>query len=173
MSDWGIATAEEREDAKREGNVGCGRNRPSLHRDGIATIQKPVDHRGRRHAPDGGQRRERELGPIRELAFHHLALDLQADEKEEHGHEPIVDPQDERLAEHERPDADLDRCAEKGLVQALCAGVGQNERDRRRDHQQDASRRFKPQEFTKCAGDALTSAGNVAYGHGTAILAAD
>lgn len=169
----GNPAAEEREDAEREGNVGGGRNCPAPQRDGIPAIQKPVDHGGCRHAPDRGQGGERELGPIRELAFHHLALDLQADEKEEHGHQPVVDPQDERLAEHERPDADLDRRAEKGLIQALCPGVGQDERDRRRDHQQDAARGFEAQEFTDCAGDALTGAGNIAYGHGPAILAAD
>ena len=44
---------------------------------------------------------QRHLRRLRQLALDDLALDLEADQQEEHRHQPVVDPQQQRLGEAE------------------------------------------------------------------------
>ena len=69
-------------------------------------------------------------------------LNLQPDEQKEHRHQRVIDP----VVQGER--ADL------GVIEARIAicerAVGENQRQRSRSHQQDASRRLTGQKFAKC-----------------------
>ena len=121
----------------------------------IASVEPPVDAGWRRHAASRRERGQRELGQIPELALGDLSLDLESDEEEEHGHQSVVDPENEWLREHERPEPDLDRRREDRLVKALGARVGQDERDSRCKHEQDAARRFEPQKVAECGGGSV------------------
>jgi hypothetical protein len=58
---------------------------------------------------------------VPQLPGQDLALDLEADDEEEQGHEPVVDPQQERLRNLERPRAD-------GEVRPPQVGVERGER---------------------------------------------
>ena len=72
---------------------------PQPRRARAAGVERGEDERRHDHPAerrDAGQR-----GPARlaELAVDHLALDLEADDEEEEGHQPVVDPRTDR----ERP----------------------------------------------------------------------
>ncbi len=88
--------AEQGEDAEREGDV-------RRHRDAPAGSPRAAsgdseEDRGRHDgASHGGCDRQRRPACGGELADQDLALDLEADDEEEDGHEPVVDPVDQRV----------------------------------------------------------------------------
>jgi hypothetical protein len=53
--------------------------------------------------------RQHRLARPRQLAGEQLALDLEADDEEEHRHQPVVDPQQQRFEYFECANADRDR----------------------------------------------------------------
>jgi hypothetical protein len=115
----GHAVAEERKHAEREGDVGGRGNRPALRGERIAPVEPKVDRGGQRHP---ARRRERGEHPLRgtgELACLHLAREFQPDEEEEHRHQPVVDPQEQRLGDVEAADPHLDGGVEEAGVGAL------------------------------------------------------
>ncbi len=93
------ARAERHQQRQREGNVGRHRYGPTIHRDGIAPVEPGVHRCRNHHAAESADTRQHDLGERRKLALEKLALDLEADEEEEDGHEAIVDPEQERLAD--------------------------------------------------------------------------
>ena len=72
-----------------------------------------------------------------ERAFEHLALDLKAHEKEEDGHQAIVDPQEQRLLQGKGARAEGDLGGEEGLVGIGPGRVGPGKRGARGDEQQE------------------------------------
>lgn len=58
---------------------------------GVPWLSKMAERR-QDHAAQGGKARQRGLLPTGQLADVELALDLQANEQEEHRHQAIVDP---------------------------------------------------------------------------------
>src|SRR5690606_25759036 len=80
------AAAEDRQNAKGEGDVGGHRDAPAAE-GGLTEVEQGVDGAGDDHAADG--RDDGDGGPLRrgEFADEHLALDLQADDEEEDGHQ--------------------------------------------------------------------------------------
>ena len=59
---------------------------------GIAGVDRDIDQRRNHHAAGGGDARQDAARPGRQLAVQHLALDLEADQQEEHRHQPVIDP---------------------------------------------------------------------------------
>jgi len=51
-----------------------------------------IDQGRDRHAGRGGDAGEGAAGPGRQFSIQHLAFDLESDQKEEQGHQPVVDP---------------------------------------------------------------------------------
>ena len=145
--------AEERQDTQRERNVGGRRYRPAAAANGVCSVEPPVERGGGGHAASRSEGREHDLSGIDQLALDHLPLDLESDQEEEHGHQAVVDPQDQRLGECERTNPDLDRRSEQRLVEAFGARVGEDEPGGRRQHEQDAARRLEPQELMNRIAD--------------------
>ena len=113
----GNARAQQRQHADGEGDVGGRRYRPASQRRRIAGVDGDVDDGGHHHAADGRNDGQRGLAEGRQLALQQLALDLQADQKEEDRHQAVVDPVQQRLVERERADAHADRRIEKAVVE--------------------------------------------------------
>ena len=81
-----------------------------------------------------------------QLAPHQLALDLQPDQEEEHRHQAVVDPQQQRLVERERADAHADRRVEEQAVQPGQRRVVDQQRRQRRRHQHEPAGRLVMEE---------------------------
>ena len=76
-------------DVRRHGNAPTVAPAP-------AGVERDVDERRHHHAADRGNHRQRGLARVPELAFDELAFDLEADDEEEHRHEPVVHPLPQR-----------------------------------------------------------------------------
>ena len=92
---------EQREHAERERDVGGHGHAPPV-RALAAGVPRGVDERRHDHPAERGDRRQRGVSAIAELALDELALDLESDDEEEQRHEPVVDP----VAEGQRPEVD-------------------------------------------------------------------
>ena len=57
-----------------------------------AAVEDKIDECGEDHAHDGGSHGERDLAQVAQLATDELPLELQSYDKEEHGHQAVVDP---------------------------------------------------------------------------------
>ena len=89
---WGATRrAEEAEHAHRDRDVGGHRNAPAVA-PSSAGGERDVDERGHRHPAERGNHRQRGLARLPELALDELALDLEPDHEEEHGHQAVVHP---------------------------------------------------------------------------------
>jgi hypothetical protein len=55
-------------------------------------VQRQEQRRRQHHPADGGDRGQRRPAGIAELTDDQFALDLQADDEEEHRHQAVVDP---------------------------------------------------------------------------------
>src|SRR5262249_9189949 len=95
---------EQRQHRDGERDVGGGWYRPAAHGFRIAEIEGGVDERRRVHAAERGDAWQGRAIEARQLAGQHLALDLEADQEEEDRHQPVVDPQEQRLGELQRAD---------------------------------------------------------------------
>ena len=84
---------------------------------------------------------------VAQLADGPLAFDLQADDEEEDGHQPVVDDVVEVLGEMERPDRDVDRCRPQRLVAGAPRRVRPHQRHRRGHRQQHPAGRLDAQEL--------------------------
>ena len=104
--------------------------------------------------PDRRDDRQHRFAANRELADEQLALDLEPDDKEEERHEQVVDPVHQRLAElpgaHEEPDLGVP----ERIVRAPERGVGEHERDDRRDEQRDRAGDLGVQELAEALAQA-------------------
>ena len=129
-----------------EGDVGGHRDAPPTAF-GSAGVEGEVDQCGHDHAAEGGHRRQRGLAAVAQLADGPLAFDLQADDEEEDGHQPVVDDAVEVLGEMERPDGDVDRRRPQRLVAGAPRRVRPHQRHRRGHRQQHPTGRLDTQEL--------------------------
>src|SRR5262249_18505817 len=144
---------------------GARRGAPPAPADGACPVEPPVERRRPGAAASSREGRERDLSGVGQLALHDLPLDLEPDQEEEHGHQAVVDPEDQGLRDYERPDPDLDGCPEKRMIDALGARVGEDEPGGRRDHEQDTARRLEPQELANGVGGPATRLADVTHRH--------
>ena len=130
--------AEHRDHADRERDVGGHRDGPPT-RALAARVERDVDQRGHHHAAERRGERQRGAPDIRQIPLVQLAAQLESDHEEEHGHEPVVDPEVQRA--HEGPVADLeaDRRVPQRVVGVGPRRVGPAERDRCDDDEHDAA----------------------------------
>ena len=84
--------AEHAEHGQRKGNVGRDRHGPAAHDEAVVVVERREDHRRHDHAAEGGQSGGRHTVERGQLAAGHLAPQLEADEQEEYGHQPVIDP---------------------------------------------------------------------------------
>jgi hypothetical protein len=71
---------------------------------------------GHQHSAEGGESREAREAHSRQVSLNNLALQLQADEEEEHRHQAIIDPQQQRLGDPEGADRDCNRKVQQRAV---------------------------------------------------------
>ena len=83
--------AEQAEDADRHRDVGGHRDAPAFGTV-AAGVDRHVDQRRHDHPAEGGDGGERRPAGAAQLALDQLALDLEADDEEEDGHQTFVDP---------------------------------------------------------------------------------
>ena len=103
-------------------------------------------------AAQRGACRQQRLARRGQLAGQQLALDLQSDEEEEHRHPQVVDPQQQRLGQHEEvADADLAAQLREARVGRAPGRVADDECDQRRHRQHDAAGGFGRDETTDAA----------------------
>ena len=100
LSETGTREPEQREHAERKGDVGGGRDRPAAQGPGACQVQGDIDEGGHHHAAERRHARQNPARPGGELPVQHLALDLQAHQQEEHGHERVIDPVQDAEARH-------------------------------------------------------------------------
>src|SRR3954454_20441046 len=86
--------------------MGIAHPRPPPPPARAARVDAQVEECGEHHAPGRGDRRQARGAWVAQLAAHELALDLQADDEEEDGHQSVVDPVLQVLGDGEVPDAD-------------------------------------------------------------------
>ena len=99
------------------------------------------------HAADRGDRRQGDARGFGQFTVEDLALDFQADQEEEHGHQAVVDPQQQRFFDRQSPDPDTERRFQQGVVEELERAVlGHHGQHRGHDDQQSAGGFFL-QEF--------------------------
>jgi hypothetical protein len=77
------------------------------------------------------------------FALTELALDLQADQEEEHGHQPVIDPQQQAFLDFQRAKLDRNRCFKEGLVVGCKRRVRGDHGNQGGQHQQHAARSLK------------------------------
>ena len=85
------AVAQKRQDAQRERDVGCRGNAPAAHSLRVGGVEHQIDGDGRQNAADGGHDGQQRLADVGQLAHRELVFHFQAHQKEEHGHEHVVD----------------------------------------------------------------------------------
>ncbi len=85
------ARREQRDRAERERRVGRHRRSPAMGA-GPARVEREVDRDRDDHPAEGGDHGYREPPPLAQFPDVELALGLEADDEEEEGHEPLVDP---------------------------------------------------------------------------------
>jgi len=72
-------------------------------------IKRRVDGGRREHPAHCGERWQTRPAQARQVPLNHLAFQLHPYEKEEHGHQAVVDPEQQRLTERKRADLDDQR----------------------------------------------------------------
>ena len=120
---------------------------------GITPGEGAVDDCRTRHSAQCGDRRQCGFRDARQLALDKLAFDLEPDEHEKNRHQPVIDPQQQRLGNDEA--ADLDR---QRQLQQLFVDCGERRvREQQRPHgggaKNDAAGRLEleePLEGTQC-----------------------
>ena len=111
------AFAEQGQYAESEGDVGGGRNGPATQGRGVVAIEEPVDQRRHQHAADRRCAGQDDLRRLGQLAVEHFAFHFQADQQEEHRHQAVVDPQQQRFGDFQRADLRHHRSVEQAGVQ--------------------------------------------------------
>ncbi|MNI55420.1 hypothetical protein D3C73_1103710 [compost metagenome] len=129
------AFAQQRQYAQREGDVGGGRDRPAVQGRWVVTVEEPVDQRRHHHAANGGRAGQDDLRRFGQLPVEDLALDLQPDQQEEQRHEPVVDPQQQRLGDFQRADLGDHGGFQQAVVEPRQWGVVDDQREDSRGDQ--------------------------------------
>ncbi len=148
----GGTAAQQRQDAHGEGDVRGHRNAPPASRF-PASGHSRVGQRREHDAADGSQRGQRRGTAVTQLPHDQFPLDLQADDEEEHDHQPVVDPVPQ-IVDHPRltaAEADL-LLPELGVALRRRA-VGPHQRARRGNDQDDPARALRVQERPQRGSD--------------------
>ena len=95
----------------------------------IAPVAGSIDERGAGHPTHCRGHRQRGSGQARQLALDDRALDLEHDEHEEDRHQPVVDPQQQRLGDGKSADLDRDREIQEPGIECVERRVRQGESD--------------------------------------------
>jgi hypothetical protein len=85
---------------------------------------------------------------VRQLPRGHFPLDLQTDQREEHGHQSVVDPPKQQLGDLERSQPDGTRRMEQTVIELGQRPVGQDQRQNSRAQQQEPAGRIELLELT-------------------------
>ena len=113
---------------------------------GSPRVHSDVDQRGDGHPADGCDHRHQGRLRVAEVTGDELALELEADEEEEHRQQPVSGPVADRQVEVQPEDVP----AEMGVAQAeveVRREVGRQHRRSGGDEQQDAADRLRPQDL--------------------------
>lgn len=98
-----------------------------------ASIEQYVDASRFRHADDSRNGGEHDLLRVRQFSIQDFALDFQADQKKEHCHEAIVDPQQWRHGHLKGVDLNGNRYIQQGVIKIAGGQIHD-------DHRQDGCR---------------------------------
>ena len=134
--------SEQRQHAKGEGDVGGGGNGPAAPIAAILEVDGHEHERRRQHAAERRDQRQRASRPRVELAFEHLALDLEPDQQEEDGHQAVIDP----MQDVEAADLGVQRLR----ISLGERGIGDGEPKRGTCHQHETARGLELQEALEC-----------------------
>ena len=85
----GVLRADEREGAEQEGRVGRDDDAPGI-RFAAREVEEHEDERGDDESRERRRHRDDRARAVGQLADRELALDLETDEEEEQGHQPLV-----------------------------------------------------------------------------------
>ncbi len=141
----GDTRAEQGQEPDHERNVGGHRDAPASP-PGPAAFHRQVDGGGHDHPPEGRRDRQRRLPGVLEFAEGDFALDLQADDEKEDGHQPVVDPEQERLVQLEAPECEADPRLPDFGERGGPRRIGEDEGEHRAGEQHDAAGRLDVQE---------------------------
>ena len=130
-----------------ERDVGRRRNGPSVNCTRVAPVQCCIDASRRQYSAGRANRRQGDALGRRQFAFAQLSLDLKADEKEEHGHQAVIDPQQQGLVDSGLSDANGQARVQQQIVGSHKRGIRYEHRQRRGAEQEDPAGRLKPDEI--------------------------
>ena len=122
------------ESGEGEGDVGGAADWPAMRRAAAAGVEGQIDEGRGDHAAGRRQDRGRQPPDAGELAAQHLELDLQPDDQEEQGHQPVLDPCLDRSGLGELADPQRDRLGQEAEVVAGQRRVGDDKGCGRRRH---------------------------------------
>jgi hypothetical protein len=109
----------------------------------IGAVDGGIDQRRHHHATQRRHGRQNGLAPVGQFTDHEFALDLQADEEEEHRHPQVVDPHHQRLGQlQQAANADFARAGQQAQVGIAPGRVAQHQRQRGGQRQGQAAGRF-------------------------------
>jgi hypothetical protein len=131
--------------------MSVARDRPAAARR-IAPVEGDVEGGRHSHAADGAGDRQRHLRELRQRTLDDLALDLQPDQQEEQRHQPVIDPQHQRLAEIDELPGEADPGVEQVLHRAGERRIGQHQRQQGRRHERQRRCRLAVDEFLQQIG---------------------
>ena len=133
---------QQRQHADRERDVGRSGNCPPGQGLGIPVIESDVNQRWNDHPPQCRDCRQARPSRRRQRANHHLALDFETDEQEEHRHQAVVDPVNQVLVDAGLADPHRHGRLKQELIGMVQRRVGEDQRQDRRCEQDNPARRF-------------------------------
>jgi len=107
-----------------------------------AGVERRIDEGRAEHTPEGGSCREDGPARARELPGNQLALDFEADDKEEEHHQAVVDGVPEVLLDFEQVEVEGELRLPEAVVAVVPGRVHPNEGDDGADEEDDAARGF-------------------------------
>ncbi len=133
------AFSQQGQNAERKGDIGGHGNSPAPRAWPVHPVEQHVDQGRHNHSSQSGRQGESRLPEGGQFPHQYLALDLQADVKEEDGHQAVVDPVDKRMGKGKAADAERDlRVPEVGIA-FRPRGVRPYQGNGRNDQQNDAA----------------------------------
>ena len=110
------ARSEKRQQTQRKGDVGRGGNGPATNVSRFACIDRQEYESRDQHAASSRINRQCGLLPAAQLSGKDFSFYFEADEEEKQGHQPVIDPQQERFVDgNQAAGSKADRCAKKTL----------------------------------------------------------
>ena len=131
------ARSDEGQHGDRKRDVGGGRNRPAVREVCVAPHDRRIDQRGYEHTTRGRGDRNDRGARAAQIASHELALQLEADKKEEDREQAVSGPRPKAQLEVPGLVADLE--VAQGKIRVGDWRVCPEDRDQRRRNQQQAA----------------------------------